>query len=99
MFTCISDLRNPEIEMLMNMQSHGLNEDVLKVLLFQMFEEYMLVALKEPRALFTPTLEDIEVALREEKDLANHSKNTFYGFTSQAVEVFEELKEIYGEKT
>lgn len=98
MFTCISDLLNPEIEMLMNMESHGLREDELKVLLFQMFTEHMLVALKEDRGLFTPTLEEIEAALHEEKDLLYHSNNTFYGFTTGAIETFHELKAIYGEK-
>lgn len=96
---CISDLLGPEIETAMNMGSHGLKEEELKVLLFEMFSEHMLVALKKGRGLFTPTFTEIEAALHEENDLLQKSENTFYGLTTGGMETFKELKAVYGKNT
>ncbi|MGD2117135.1 MAG: hypothetical protein PVG66_02145 [Chromatiales bacterium] len=82
----------------MNMESHGLSEEELKILLFEMFSEHMLVALQKERGLFTPSLAEIEAALREENDLLHKSENTFYGLTTGGMETFKELKAVYGEK-
>ena len=94
-FTCISDLVHPEIEMAMNMPSHGLQRDELVVVLHEMFENHLLVAKKEGRDLFTPTLKEIESALDEVNDFAHKSGNTFYGLTSAAVEILTDLRRLY----
>lgn len=99
LFVCISDLLSPEIEIAMNMESHGLSEEELKILLFGMFSEHMLVALKKERGLFTPTLAEIEEALHEESDLLHKSENTFYSLTTGAMETFKELEAVYGART
>ncbi len=98
-FTCISDLLNPRIEELMNMRSHGLEKKELIIVLNELFSSHMLVALRSNRGLFTPTLEEIENALEEEKDFLYESQNTFYGLTSGAVELFCELKDQYQNET
>ena len=99
LFVCISDLLSPDIEEAMNMESHGLREDELKVVLFEMFSRHMLVALKKERGLFTPTLEEIEAALGEQNDALYKSENTFYALTTAGLELFRELQATYGKET
>lgn len=99
LFVCISELINPEIEQSMNDKSHGLNEEELKVVLYEMFSSYMLVAMSEERGLFTPTLVEIEAALKENNDLLYRSKNTFYGLTTGGIETYRDLEAVYGTQT
>jgi hypothetical protein len=94
-FICISDLVHPEIELAMNKASHGLNRDELVVVLHEMFENDLLVARKEGRGFFTPTLQEIESALYEVNDFGYRSANTSYGLTSAALEPLDELKRLY----
>ncbi|NEV65403.1 hypothetical protein [Thiorhodococcus minor] len=95
----MSDLLDPCIEELMNIPSHGLEKKELIVVLNELFSNHMLVALHGRRGLFTPTLQEIEDALEEEKDFLYESQNTFYGLTSGAVELFRELKAQYKDET
>ena len=99
MFTCICDLINPEIDQLMNMDSHGLKKQELIIVLNELFSNHMLVAMNQSRGLFTPTLEEIENALKEKKDNLYLSENTFYGFTTGAMEFYHELQGLYQNKT
>lgn len=99
MFTCICDLINPNIGELMNMDSHGLNKEELIVVLNELFSNHMLVAMNQRRGLFTPTLEEIENTLKEKKDHLYLSENTFYGFTTGAMEFYHELQGLYKNKT
>ena len=98
MFTCLSDLLNPEIQGLMNMPSHGLKRDEFVVVLLEMFENHVLVAKREGRGLFTPTLEEIESALGESNDFTHKLSNTFYGLTSAAHEVLVDLRHLYSQE-
>lgn len=98
LFTCVCDLVHPELDQLMNMPTHGLRRDELVVVLHEMFESHMLVAKKEGRGLFTPTLEEIEMALAETNDFGHRSSNTFYGLTTGALELFAGLRGLYGEE-
>lgn len=95
LFVRLCDLVSPQIEEAMNMPSHGLDRQELIVLLYQLFKACMLVAMREDRNLFTPTLEEIEAALEEKPDLLWKSSNTFYGMTTTAHERFRELKRLY----
>jgi len=63
LWTCISDLLHPSIEELTNLPSHGLKKEELVVVLYELFQSYMLVAMRRDRGLFTPTLREIELAL------------------------------------
>ncbi len=99
LFVCISDLVRDDLDELMNMPSHGLSEKELEILLYELFSEFRLVAMKHKKGLFTPTLNEIEEALKEEKDFMSISKNTFYGITTGAIEEFRALEQIYDEKT
>ena len=80
----------------MNMESHGLNRDELVVVLYELFQSHMLVAMTHERGLFTPTLSEIENALDEVKVSINTSSNTFYGITTGCSELYQELKVAYG---
>ena len=99
LYVALSELLNPEIEIAMNMESHGLNEEELKIVLFELFSQHMLVAKSKSRGLFTPTLGEIEAALREESDHLYESENTFYGLTTGGLETFKALKQAYGAET
>lgn len=95
LFVCLCDLLDPRIEEAMNIASHDLTEAELKVVLYEMFSEYRLVALKEGRGLFTSTLKEIEAALHEEKDYLYESANTFYSLTTGGIEQLRKLKAAY----
>ena len=94
---CVSDLINPDLEPLTNKQSHGLSRDELVPLLHGMFQDHVLVARKDGRGLFTPTLQELEEALREPHGRARKLSNTFYGLTSGANELLAELQRLYAE--
>ena len=98
LFVAMPELLNPEIEIAMNMEPHGLNEEELKIVLFERFSQHMLVAKSKGRGLFTPTLGEIEVALHEKSDHLYESENTFYGLTTAGLETFKALKRGYGEE-
>jgi hypothetical protein len=95
LYTAVSDLLNPKIELLMNMEGHGLGKEELVEILYEMFSTHMLVAKTEARGFFTPCLAEIQSALEEEKDSAFISNNTFYGLTTGAMEMYLELKVLY----
>ena len=95
LFTCISDLVREDIEELMNNSSHKLSREELVILLYSLFQAQKLVAKTEKRGFFTPTYDEIEMALDEENDLMHHSNNTYYGLTSGAIEEYRELKEKF----
>jgi hypothetical protein len=94
-FTCLADLVNPDIEGLINMPAHGLSREELLSVLDEMFQAHVLVAKKEGRGLFTPTRLEIENALAEPHGRARKLSNTFYGLTSGANELFNELRQLY----
>ena len=98
LFVCISELMNPEIEQSMNLPSHGLSQEELVLVLFELFSEYMLVAKNDKRGFFTPSLQEIEAALLEDNDYSQRSKNTFYGITTGAMELYRELDALYGKR-
>lgn len=91
LFVCLSELVREDLDELMNRPSHGLSEKELVILLYELFSEYKLVAQNANRGFFTPTLEEIEQALIEDKDFMWTSKNTFYGITTGAKEELREL--------
>ena len=99
LFICLSELVRDDIEEAMNRSSHNLKKDELIILLYELFSEHKLVAKTDKRGFFTPTLEEIEEALKEENDLMWKSKNTFYGLTTGATEEFRALEELYGKET
>lgn len=99
LFICLSELVSDDIEEAMNRSSHNLSTDELIILLYELFSEHKLVAKSDKRGFFTPTLEEIEQALKEDNDLLWKSKNTFYGLTTGATEEFRGLEELYGEET
>jgi hypothetical protein len=96
LFVCLSELIRDDLDELMNRPSHKLSEKELIILLYELFSESKLVAKTEQRGFFTPTLEEIESALKEEKDFMWISKNTFYGITTGAMEELRELELLYG---
>ena len=96
LFIEIAVLVSADLEEAINMPAHGLNQDELVVVLYEMFKEFRLVAMSETRDLFTPSLAEIESALKENIDLMFKSKSTFYGLTSAGFEQLSELNEIYG---
>lgn len=49
MFACIYALINPNIDELMNMDSHGLNKQELIIVLNELFSNYRLVAMHQNR--------------------------------------------------
>lgn len=94
LWTRIPDLAHPSIEELTNLPSHGLRREELVVVLYELFQSHMLVAMNQSRGLFTPTLQEIESALDEEVDCSFNSTNTFYGLTTGANELLKALKSI-----
>ncbi|MCU7884660.1 MAG: hypothetical protein KZQ82_10730 [Candidatus Thiodiazotropha sp. (ex Lucinoma annulata)] len=74
LFICLCELISEHLEENMNKPSHGLSEKELVILLYELFSEYKLVAQNGKRGFFTPTLEEIENALKEKKDLMYISK-------------------------
>ena len=80
---------------MVNFPSHDLEKSELIIVLNGLFQSHCLVARKESRGLFTPTLSEIELALEESRDVRYKSENTFYGFTTGAVELFKELSVLY----
>ena len=96
LFTCVSDLLHPELEELMNLPSHGLSKDELIDVLFDLFSNHELVAARENRGLFTPTLEEIVKALDEPNDIKAKLSNTYYGITSAAIEPLKMFEQKYG---
>jgi hypothetical protein len=99
LFICLSELVRDDIEEAMNRSSHNLTKDELVILLYELFSEYKLVAKTDKRGFFTPNLEEIVQALKEENDFMWKSTNTFYGLTTGATEEFRALEELYGEET
>lgn len=94
-------LVDPEIEEALNMPSHNLEKKELITLLYQMFENRLLVLEQEDRGYFSPTLKELELALEEPSlcDSGFAPKNqTYYAFTSIATKHFRELSEIYEDK-
>lgn len=99
LFICLCDLINRDLAEAMNRPSHGLTDKELVVLLFDLFSSFKLVAKNDTKGFFTPTLDEIEMALDEEKDYMWISNNTFYGITTGAMEEFKNLEEMYGAGT
>ena len=91
----VSILVAPDIEECLNKPSHGLTKRELIIILNELFESLELVAQSEHRGCFTPTLKELETALDESRELQERAGNTFYGMTSGANELFNELKQIY----
>jgi len=60
-----------------------------------MFDSAGLVAMRDGRGLFTPTLDELEAALAQE-DTGLHHDITYYGMTSVALEEYRELRLLYG---
>ena len=88
LFVCLCELIQLDLSEAMNLPSHGLSEKELVILLYEQFSKHKLVAKSEKRGLFTPNLNEIELALREENDDMWVSTNTFYGITTGAMEEF-----------
>ncbi|MVF14838.1 hypothetical protein FT643_22130 [Ketobacter sp. MCCC 1A13808] len=94
LFTRISDLVRPDIEELMNNSSHGLSRVELTALLHDLFQSQKLVALREKRGLFTPSLEEITSAFDEKNDIRFRGEHTYYGLTSAAMDQYRGLKQM-----
>ena len=99
LFVCLSELVRDDLDEAMNRSSHNLSNEELTILLYELFSEHKLVAKTGKRGFFTPTLDELEQALKEENDFMWKSKNTFYGLTSGAIQEFRKLEEIYVEET
>lgn len=99
LFICLCDLASDDLEEAMNRPSHGLSKNELVILLNELFSNHKLVAKIEERGFFTPTLEEIESALKENNDNMWASKNTFYGVTSGATEELRALEQMYDKET
>lgn len=94
-------LDDPELDIAVNMDSHGLNHDELVALLFKLFEDHLLVAFENKKNYFTPTLVEIENALKQpprEDENYDYNNEVFYGTTSCTIDRRNILKEIYGNK-
>lgn len=96
LWVCVSDLNSENLEQMMNMESHGLSENELILVLQELFNSKMLVANSKNRGLFSPNLSEIEMALNERKDPSKIDNNTFYGLTSGCYDLFKKLKSAYG---
>jgi hypothetical protein len=91
----IRALNSKNLDVYVNLPSHGLCKKELLNLLWQMFETGDLVAHKKTRGYFSPTFNEIEEALQESSDFADRLENTFYGYISAASERYYELKEVW----
>lgn len=92
-FVALCSLTAPNIEESMNMPSHGLDNNELIIVLYQLLSDHLLVAMHKNRGLFTPTFDELNSALSETFD--GISENTFYGMTSAAHELYRELQVDY----
>ena len=83
------------LDEIINQSGHGLTLDELTILLCEMFDSAGLVAMRDGRGLFTPTLDELEAALAQEDD-SFHRAITNYGMTCACVEEYRELRLLYG---
>ena len=88
-------LNSSELELALNLPVHGLATDDLLELLYEMFADKKLVASRRDTGLFTPSRNEISLALHETPNL----NELFYGYTSGAVIEYNELDQLYGEQS
>lgn len=95
LFIRVCDLLAPTLQENLNLPAHGLTKQELIIVLYELFSTHQLVAKRDGVGLFTPTLTQIEQALAEEADFLWESKNTFYGMTTGAHELYQALGVLY----
>ena len=99
-FTELAALLSPDLNELTNLPNHGLKEAELVTLLYDLFQNHSLAAVRTDRGFFTPTREEIEAAVLEDRVLLpKRIDNTFYSLTSAAYDTFNELKAKYEHST
>ena len=99
-FTELAALLSPDLNELTNLPNHGLKEAELVTLLYELFQNHSLAAVRTDRGFFTPTREEIEAAVLEDRVLLpKRIDNTFYSLTSAAYDTFNELKAKYEHST
>jgi hypothetical protein len=94
----IKALYDQDVDEAMNLPHHNLSKDELNLILFKLFESGNLVAKFESRGYFTPTYEEIISSINEpciEDDHYDYRSVTYYGYTSAAIERYQELKAAY----
>jgi hypothetical protein len=88
-------LISPDIEEKLNKPSHGLREEELVIVLKELFDDHSLVAVRNERGLFTPTLAEIEQVLSKPEESFEQFGDTHYGITSGGVGLLKELNLAY----